>query len=277
MSKLLLVLSFVFHSVTWAKVEVVLGKVDLKHNENAAAFLPQSPDDEILISRKQYVLSYNQMRRSPNWVAWELDATDIGNSGRSDVFWQDEDLQKYLSRTGKGSAVSPTEYKGSCFDRGHQVPSNDRTSRVTDNEYTFTMSNMIPQTAAMNRGNWWHLEAYTRAIVKNGKRVYVISGPVYDEDFGRIGTGRDIPVPSKNFKVIFILGPNQTPKQITATTPSIAVMIPNVLSDGSKPVQTSKVCDDLEKPVRVDRDEWKKYKTTVAEIERATGLKLTSD
>ncbi|MEP7001790.1 MAG: Ig-like domain-containing protein, partial [bacterium] len=44
------------------------------------------PSDDIIISRAQYVLSYNQSRGGPNWVSWNLNKTHFGNALRCDCF-----------------------------------------------------------------------------------------------------------------------------------------------------------------------------------------------
>jgi DNA/RNA endonuclease G (NUC1) len=141
-------------------------------------------------------------------------------------------------------------FKGSCFDRGHQVPSADRDLSTDQNQLTFLMSNMIPQTANLNRFVWEHLESYIRDLVTNqGKKVYIIAGPIYDEDFGHIGPNNDIPVPSKNFKVLIVLDQNQDIKDIDASTQIISVIMPNTLRTGEKPLDNkAELCSEASPP-----------------------------
>lgn len=265
------------HNVAIAKIEVVLGTISLEQNPNLILEVPHSEESEIVLSREQYVLSYNKYKRAPNWVAWKLDLNQMGNSGRSNEFNQDSELELYLSKNPNLGlhAVEHTEYKGSCFDRGHQVPSADRTDTRENNQATFLMSNMTPQTPHLNRVIWAHLEQYTRDLVqKQGKKVYVITGPIYDQDFGFIGPKKDIKVPSKGFKVIFILDANQNPEEINPNTQNISVIMPNTLKDGSSPLENRV---ELCKPLATgptDRNDWLKYKTTLAEVERLSGLKI---
>ena len=265
-----------FQNFAHAKVEAVLGSVAVKDNLNLAGVIPNSDLSEIIISRDQLLISYNKTRRAPNWVAWKVEADQIGSSGRSNNFVTDTELDTYLSQQNAPHAVGPTEYKGSCFDRGHQAPSADRTDTIQNNEATFVMSNMIPQNAYLNRVVWEHLEQYTRDLVqKQGKKVYVIAGPIYDEDFGIIGTNKDIPVPSKDFKVVAILNANQGPADINANTEMIAVVMPNILSDGSKQNTDGSPCKSYSQNSN-SRDDWQKYKTTVSEVERISGVKVLS-
>ena len=264
------------NTIASAKVEIILGNTPLGTNPNIAFKIPSTEASEIIISRDQYIISYNKFQRLPNWVAWKLEADQIGNSGRSNNFIQDPDLENYLKQTqSNGHAVDPNEYKGSCFDRGHQVPSADRTDDMQNNQMTFLMSNMTPQTPYLNRVIWEHLEQYTRDLVqKQGKKVYIIAGPIYDQNFGKIGPNNDIAVPSKNFKVIVVLEANQTPQDINNQTPIISVIMPNTLQDGSNPIaDKTQLCKPLN-PGPLDVNDWTKYITNLAQVERLSGLKI---
>jgi len=39
--------------------------------------------EDYLIARPQYVLSYNAEKKTPNWVCWELKASDLGSAARA--------------------------------------------------------------------------------------------------------------------------------------------------------------------------------------------------
>ena len=199
------ILALFFFQPSFAKVETTLG-LPINQNPNLLLKVPLTDAPEIILSREQYILSYNKFRRSPNWVAWKLESTQIGKSGRSNNFETDNDLENYLIQSSAPTrAVGPSDYKNSCFDRGHQIPSADRTDSLSNNEATFLMSNMIPQTSYLNRIIWEHLERHSRDLVqKQHKKLFIIAGPLYDKELGNIGPQKDIPIPSKNFKIIFI-------------------------------------------------------------------------
>lgn len=266
-----------FQSTCIAKVEAVLGSIAVKDNQNIAFSIPTSELPEIILSRDQYILSYNKLTRNPNWVAWKIEISQMGGSGRSDAFDVDSDLKNYLlnSQGAHFSAVEADEYRGSCFDRGHQIPSADRTDDIENNKVTFLMSNMIPQTPYLNRVIWEHLEQYERNLVRNqNKKVYIIAGPIYDKDLGKIGPHADIEVPSKNFKVIIVLEANQTPADINSNTEIISVIMPNILQDGTSPTANTAGCNGFTTNNSGSADDWQKYKTTLAEIETLSGIKL---
>jgi endonuclease G len=264
-------------STAFAKIEAVIGDVPLDKNPNVIGDVTTDNSSEVIISRDQYVISYNRARRSLNWVAWKVEANQLGLTGRTNVFTQDSDLQKYLTeQSSTERAVDPTEYQGSCFDRGHQAPSADRTDNVRDNEATFIMSNMIPQTPFLNRVVWEHLEQHTRDLVRKGKKTYIIAGPIYDKDYGSIGPNHDIPVPSKNFKIVVVLDGNKTIQDINKTTPIISVIMPNVLEDGSAPTVHAKLCSYQDPISRGDENDWEQYKTTVSQIQKLSGVSIPS-
>jgi endonuclease G len=275
-TKVVCLLFTVFYlNIAFAKVETVLGALSLVQNPNLPGSMPYSDSSEIIISRNQYIISYNKERRAPNWVAWKLEASQIGNSGRTNNFVVDTELENYLVKTGSSAhAVDPNEYKGSCFDRGHQIPSADRSDSVDDNQMTFFMSNMIPQTPYLNRVVWEHLEQYTRDLVQQqNKKVYVIAGPIYDDNFGAIGPHHDIPVPSKDFKAIIILDPNQTLQNLDQAQ-VIYVVMPNTLEDGTKPLQMETTSCPTFHPGHADRTDWKQYITNLQTVESMSGLHL---
>src|SRR5438874_2023879 len=71
--------------------------------------------DDYLIERSQFVLSYNDKLRRPNWVSWSLRRDDIGKSMRG-PFEPDPLLPKGFAR------VTSQVYNGSGFDRGRRNP-----------------------------------------------------------------------------------------------------------------------------------------------------------
>lgn len=259
-----------------ADVEGLVGDVAFQQNLNLVFAAPTTHEPEIIISRKQYVISYNKNRRAPNWVAWLLDSEQIGGSGRANRFTRDSELEKYLSgESPAAKAVTPDDYTDSCFDRGHLAPSADRSDNPTDNETTFVMSNIVPQTPYLNRVLWKHLEQYTRKLVQHsGKKAYIIAGPIYDMDYGMIGPKKDIPVPSKNFKIIFILDANQSAQDINQNTPVISAIMPNILGNGKTPfANRAELCKAFF-PGKEDTADWKKYQTTLAEVEKISGVNI---
>jgi endonuclease G len=203
--------------------------------------------DDYLISRSQYVLSYNGTTRTPNWVSWRLRHSDIGKSKRGD-FHPDTTLPAGFTR------ISAGVYTASGFDRGHMCPAQDRSSELADMDATFRMTNIIPQSPALNQHAWERLEAYCRTLTRD-HTLYISCGPHGVGGEGKngraneIGAGKvTVRVPAKVWKVILVLpSEDAEPRRNTRT---IAVIMPNDQSVG---------------------EDWARYRVSVREVERLTG------
>ncbi|KIO77820.1 hypothetical protein TH53_07435 [Pedobacter lusitanus] len=207
-----------------------------------------------LMDKTYFALSYNSGKGTPNWVSWHIQSSDLGTTDRSDDFRSDADLLSGWYN------VKPGSYTNTGFDKGHNCPSGDRTSSKSANSSTFLMSNMIPQAPYNNQQTWKGLEDYSRALVKDGKEVYVICG-----SYGKGGTGKNggttntidggnVTVPANVWKIVVVLADGKKDlTRIDKDTRVIAINTPNQNS--------------------IDKD-WKKYRTSVADIEKATGYKF---
>ncbi len=209
-----------------------------------------SQPDNYLIIKPQYVLSYNNTRHTPNWVSWQLNNSWLGNVPRSNDFRPDDSLPTGWYR------VTPADYTGSGYDRGHMTPAADRSANGADNSATFLMTNMVPQTGDNNRGPWERFESYCRDLVRQGKELYIVAG-VYGQQ-QKIGRGKEqIIAPTHTWKVVVVLDqPGQGLKGITAQTRTIAISIPNAQG--------------------IMNTDWRKYRVSIQQIETATGYDLLS-
>ncbi len=271
-------------SSTNASNSAVIGAVPIQNNPNLALGIPinRTQKPEILISRPEYVISWNRTTRTPNWVAWTVEPNNLGAIKRSNSFAADPDLEGYLQKSG-AHAVTEVEYSGSCFDRGHQSPSGDRTATTNENMATFLMSNMIPQTAFLNRVIWEHLEEHERSLVQNpnggGTKIQIIAGTLFPPNPAAIGPNHDILVPNFNYKIIVPLSqgaqPNRNDPQL------IVVKMPNVTSKNTDPIADhNQECTDFGDHNSVtdgaSPNDWMQYKTTLDEVEQLSGFTFFS-
>jgi endonuclease G len=214
-----------------------------------------------LLVKSQYAVSYNNNKRTPNWVSWQLNSSWLGSTPRQDDFRADTTLPSTWYR------VSASDYSGSGFDRGHMTPSADRTNTVSSNSATFLMTNMIPQAPDNNQGVWANLENYLRTLVSQGKELYIISGPAGSCGTGSNGTkcslaaatspSNSITVPASVWKVIVVLdNPGSGVSGVNTSTRVIAVDIPNVQG-----VRTAL---------------WQNYRVSVDSLEQKTGYNFLS-
>lgn len=87
----------------------------------------------------------------------------------------------------------PSDYKKSGYDKGHQAPAGDACS-FEDKDSTFLMSNMVPQTPALNRVTWRHVEEEVRqAVVFKNTSAYVLTGVIYEGKVDKLTGGEWIP------------------------------------------------------------------------------------
>ena len=206
-------------------------------------------ENNYLIFKPQYSLSYNRSRATANWVAWRLDSTWIGTAPRQDDFRPDPALPAGWFQ------VQTSDYSGSGYDRGHMTPSGDRTRSIADNSATFLMTNIIPQLAANNQGPWEDFESYLRTLAQSGNEIYIVSGVV--GNIGTISQGR-ITVPAFTWKVALVLpNGNNDLQRVGKQTRTIAIIIPNA------------------PPVNQNAS-WREFRKTVDQIEADTGLNFFS-
>ena len=207
-------------------------------------------ENNYLMQKPQYSLSYNRSRATANWVAWRLDSSWIGTAPRQDDFRADPSLPDGWYQ------VQNFDYSGSGYDRGHMTPSGDRTRSIPDNSGTFFMTNMVPQLAANNQGAWEDFESYCRTLAQAGNEMYIVSGVV-----GNIGTiaGGRVVVPQYTWKVVVVLpnGANDL-QRVNKGTRTIGIIVPNF-----PPLDINAV--------------WRQYRVTVNEVENLTGYNFLSN
>ena len=212
-----------------------------------------TPDDEYVMRKPQYALSYNSTRNGPNWVSWELNQDWFGSVPRhKGKFLEDRDLPPGVQR------ANHDDYTGSGYDRGHMVRSEERTHTDEDNRTTFLMTNILPQYHDLNAGPWLRLEEYCEKLSRReGHELFILSGGVFPPG-KRVSDviGKNVAVPKTFFKIVVILDAGQGPNDVQTSTPVIAVIMPNetgIMDQG-----------------------WEKYRVSVDEVEKRTGYEFLS-
>ncbi|MDX2096841.1 MAG: DNA/RNA non-specific endonuclease [Leptolyngbyaceae cyanobacterium bins.59] len=218
---------------------------------------PENANDYLMLKR-QYALSYNNSKGTPNWVSWQLNASWMGEVDRCKSFSPDSTLPPGFQ------AVLPTDYTGSGFSRGHMTRSYDRSATEADNCATFLMTNIVPQTQDNNEGPWLELENLAKDLAEEGRELYIIAGPLGQGGTGlqgrklTIGKKNKITVPAQVWKIVVVMEkPGLGPRNVTANTRVIAVNMPN--------------------RVGIKNKSYRDYLTTVDELEQQTGYDFLSD
>lgn len=251
-------LSIAIFLVSCRQFEIPFGRessnIHLLMGNPSNATTSVSNSENYLITRPQYALSYSKNKGIPNWVAWELNSTWLGDAPRTGKFSPDEELPVDWER------AKPSDYTGSGFDRGHMVNSEDRSRSPADNLATFLMTNILPQSPDNNQGVWVQLENYSRQLVRSGKELFIVSGGHGQGGIGlkgakaTVGRGKVV-VPALTWKVVLVLNrPNSGVAGVDKNTQTIAVIVPN--KQGIK------------------FDSWRQYLTSVQEVEKLTGYRF---
>lgn len=229
----------------YAKIGVAY-QMQLGNPSNATA--TTSDHVHYLIQRDEYAMDYNDTKRVPNWVSWDLTSSDVGGSGRSS-FATDPGLPTGFTIVGTG------DYSGSGYDRGHMCPSADRTLDPVHNQIVFYMTNMVPQAPDNNQGVWANFETECRNIAAQGNELLIICGP---SGFSGSTIATGVAVPGYVWKIVLVvpLGEGMAVDRITTSTRVIAIKIPNIQGVRSHP--------------------WQNYITSIAQIEADTGFSFLS-
>lgn len=171
------------------------------------------PDDipEIKLFYTGFTVSFNPARHQPNYCIWELTADKAkGTEKRISKFRQDFDVL---------GCATLDDYRNSGFDRGHMVPAGDMKwdkQAMLDSHY---LTNICPQSHALNGGRWSSLENKCREWVARDSVLIIACGPVLSDRMPRTIGDSEIPVPERFFKVI--LAPYSIPPR------AIGFIMPN--------------------------------------------------
>lgn len=154
-----------------------------------------APDDIEIIDRGEFKIGWSPKLRHPVWVAYHVpeqakfDISDRPNFARD--------------RSAKNSPPA-SSYGRSGYDRGHMAPNHAISSRFGTKlqKLTFLMSNIAPQSPALNRGVWRETEHRIADLwTRKWGEIWVIAGCISENDGETIG-GTDIDVPRKFYQLI---------------------------------------------------------------------------
>ena len=94
------------------------------------------------------------------------------------------------------------DYRRSGYDRGHMTPSGDMPDE-TAQQQTFSLANMVPQTAELNRGVWARIEMAVRRLARRRGELFVVTGPAFaGQNVASVGPDGML-VPSSTWKAIY--------------------------------------------------------------------------
>ena len=152
-----------------------------------------------------FVIGHYDRLKVPAWVCTRWTTDDYRRSEaetyNARYFRDDEELPNYAIG---GTSLN---YATSGMQRGHMARQQDNKAWGSDNvDEGCEMSNIVPQSAALNNGVWNEIEEEHRAVVANPasgiNAVWIISGPIFAPGVPAETVGHGIGVPDACYKVI---------------------------------------------------------------------------
>ncbi len=152
--------------------------------------------DTVTITHTYYSTTFDTVRHFPVVVKYWLTRRMLDCDARikrKNTFKPDPALP--------GPTNLAMDYKGSGYDRGHNMPAEDNRCDPAGMRECFYYSNMTPQTHSLNAGAWKTLEEHERAETLKWDSVLVWCGSVAvsGKQIGRVA------VPDYCWKVIFVV------------------------------------------------------------------------
>ena len=144
-----------------------------------------------------FAILHSGETKTPVYVVQRLNSRMLqgANQKRADRFFSD-------ARLPNQERAELDDYKHSGYSRGHMAPAGDMHT-ASAMAQSFSLANMVPQSAQHNSDAWSKIEKDTRRFVKRARGdVYVFTGPVYSKDSQRIGANQ-IRVPDYLYKLVF--------------------------------------------------------------------------
>ena len=148
---------------------------------------------------RNYSYGWDKKALVAHWVAYPLCPLYLGSQKRTDEWAYDPNVPQ------SQQPVLFRGFGGGGYDRGHQLPSADRTCCREANEQTFYFTNMTPQRGVnFNQKIWASFETRVRDWSRNADTLYVVTGCVVK---GSTLTARDndrksVTVPVGYFKAL---------------------------------------------------------------------------
>lgn len=151
-------------------------------------------------SVRNYSMCYDKSHKAALWVAYPLHKCYLGSLDRTDEWIYNPEIEnEYQIFVKRAYKEYPT------YDRGHQIPSADRTSTREMNAQTFYFTNQTPQIGQkLNQGIWQKLEEVIRKNYTCSDTLYVVTGAYFAHSNTKATDNNKVKVdvPTHYFKVL---------------------------------------------------------------------------
>ena len=154
-----------------------------------------APADIKVLDRGEFLIGWSDTLKHPVWCAYHVVRDAKYENAKRPGFTKD----KFVP-----AAPTPDAYKKSGYDRGHMVPNYAIVTRYGEDaqKRTFRMSNIAPQSPALNRGVWRDVEHRIADLwtARYGE-IWVIVGSISPRT-GETLSGTPIDVPKSYYQII---------------------------------------------------------------------------
>ena len=154
-----------------------------------------APADIRVLDRGEFLIGWSDTLKHPVWCAYHILRDATHENAERPGFTKDKSVPL---------APSPNAYTKSGYDRGHMVPNYAIVTRYGQDaqKKTFRMSNIAPQSPALNRGVWRDVEHRIADLwtARYGE-IWVIVGCISPHR-GETLSGSDVDVPGSYYQVI---------------------------------------------------------------------------
>lgn len=199
-------------------------------------FLPTTKKGYV-VHHDYYSLSYDEKHEQAEWVTYFISRKRLNNKRANRKDWFEKDP---MVKTG---SATYKDYKGSGYDKGHLAPAADMAFSEQAMEDCFYMSNMSPQVHNFNGGIWRELEELARDWGRMNDKLYVVTGPIFQDNLGEIGRTNRVTVPGYYYKILVDLEGSEKK--------AIGFVMPNAVSN--KPLTAYvKTIDEIEEITGID-------------------------
>ncbi len=191
-----------------------------------------------MLVNRGYVVGYDDARGNPAWVAYRVKDLASANEPppRPERFAID---RRTVAR------ISPENYTGSGYDRGHMAPNYAIATRygVAAQEETFLMSNITPQKHSLNAGLWKELELKIATnYAARYEEVWVLTGPVFGERPQTLRGG--VQIPDAFFLVVI--------DEHEGRLRTLSLLVPQDTPSGSRAADFLVSIDEIERRTQLD-------------------------
>jgi len=167
----------------------------------------------VVLCNMAYAAMDSALTRGPIWSAEVLTEENLEvaqRTRREGHFYPD-------ARLSPGSRGELADWKHSGYDRGHLSPSGDFPGSVAQ-EQSYALSNVVPQTARLNRGAWEGVESAVRGLANTDGEIFVVTGVLFP-DHDPVTVGPDhVMVPTGLWKAVYDPAANGAAVYVCANT-----------------------------------------------------------